>query len=217
MIEMKDEKLVVPGEKIATEEEFKPGANTYVDNGMIYSSAYGTVTAAEGAVAVRNAGRAIHVIDKGMIIIGTVTDDMRSVIFVRIDPINIGAKEYLALKDGKIIPERPRPGARPPMRMHGVRENSFADNKFVEEKKDSPVGIGDTILAKVLFNDKDSYTLGIRGDEFGVISSNCDMCGERMDYDADRRVLTCKACGRRAHRKVSVFYNDPNHIKSMFA
>jgi exosome complex component CSL4 len=210
------DELVVPGQRIAAEEEFKPGQNTYVEEGVIYSSAYGVLRPHEGTINVENAGRAIRLVDKGMTVIGRVTDDMRSVIFVSIDPITMGSKEYLALKDGKIIPDRPRPGARP-MRMHGVRENSFAETKFVEEKKDSPVGIGDTIIAKVLFNDKDSYTLGIRGDEFGVINANCDMCGERMGYDAERGMLVCGSCGRRLRRKVSIFYNDPKHIKDMFS
>ena len=208
--------LVVPGQRLAAEEEFKPGQNTYIEDGAIYSSAYGTLRPHDGTIDVENAGRAIRLVDKGMTIIGTVTDDMRSVIFVRIDPMNMGSKEYLALKDGKIIPDRPRPGARP-IRMHGVKENSFADAKFAEEKKESPVGIGDTIIAKVLFNDRDSYTLGIRGDEFGVISANCDLCGMQMDYDAGRGALTCKSCGRRLRRKVSTLYNDPKRIKDMFS
>ena len=48
---MSAETLVVPGEKIATEEEFHPGTNTYSENGVIYASTFGTVKSAEGAVA----------------------------------------------------------------------------------------------------------------------------------------------------------------------
>ena len=69
----------------------------------------------------------------------------------------------------------------------------------------------------MLFNDRDSYTLGIRGDEFGVISANCDLCGTQMDYDAGRGALACRSCGRRLRRKVSTLYNDPKRIKDMFS
>ncbi|MDE1865645.1 MAG: exosome complex RNA-binding protein Csl4 [Candidatus Micrarchaeota archaeon] len=208
---MQDDTLVVPGERIATEEEFQPGRNTYTEGGAIYSSTFGTVKSAEGAVSVQpGTGREIKIIDKGMTVIGTVTDDMKSVIFVEIDAINIGKKEYLALKDGKILPPRPNGGARAPMGRRG------ADNKFYEAKE-KMCGVGDTVLAKVLFNDKDSYTLGILGEPFGVVFAKCGKCGEEMNWNQERHILVCSSCGSAERRKVSVFYGQPEKIKALFA
>ncbi len=204
--------LVTPGEKIGTEEEFQPGRNTYSENGVVYASTFGMVKAQDGAVNVQpGTCREIRIIDKGMTVLGTVTDDMKSVIFVEISAISSGQKVFLALKDGKILPPRPSPGmARSPMGRRGT------DNKFYESKE-KMCGVGDTVIAKVLFNDKDSYTLGILGDPFGVVYAKCSRCGEEMDWNQERHILICSVCGSAERRKVSVLYGQPEKIKALFA
>src|SRR5271154_7506180 len=152
--------FVTPGEKIATEEEFTAGNNTYVEDGVIYSTVVGNVVSSEGAIGVANAGREIKIIGKNMLVIGTVTDDMKSVMFVKLDNINVKNRDYLALKDGKIVaPKPPRFGG-------GGRMGGGGGNRFSSEKRsEKPCGIGDTILATILYNDKDSYTLALNGNE----------------------------------------------------
>ncbi len=211
---MQENTLVVPGERIATEEEFQPGQNTYTENGAIYASTFGTIKSQDGAVSVQSGTeREIKQFDKGMTVMGTVTDDMKSVIFVEIAPINVGRKEYIALKDGKILPPRPAAGpgvARAPMGRRG------SDNKFYEAKE-KLCGVGDTVIAKVLFNDKDSYTLGILGEPFGVVFAKCSKCGEEMNWNQERHILVCNVCGSAERRKVSIFYGQPEKIKALFA
>jgi len=204
--------IVAPGEKIGTEEEFQPGRNTYSEKGIIYASTFGSVKTAEGSVSVEpGTAREVRQIDKGMTVLGTVTDDMKSVIFVQISKLHTGAKEYLALKDGKILPPRPSPGGmRSPMGRRGT------DNKFYEAKE-KMCGVGDTVIAKVLFNDKDSYTLGILGDPFGVVYAKCSKCGEDMAWNQERHILVCNVCGSAERRKVSVLYGQPEKIKALFA
>lgn len=204
--------IVAPGERIGTEEEFQPGQNTYSENGVIYASTFGSVKANEGAVSVQSGtAREIKIIDKGMTVLGTVTDDMKAVIFVDISPLSVGHKEYLALKDGKILTPRPSPGGmRSPMGRRGT------DNKFYEAKE-KMCGVGDTVIAKVLFNDKDSYTLGILGEPFGVVYAKCGKCGEEMDWNQERHILVCNVCGSAERRKVSVLYGQPEKIKALFA
>ncbi len=204
--------LVAPGEKIGTEEEFQPGKNTYSENGVIYASTFGSIKASEGSVSVQpGTARDLNIIDKGMTVLGTVTDDMKSVIFVEISPLSLGKKTYLALKDGKILPPRPPMGAsRSPMGRRGT------DNKFYEAKE-KMCGVGDTVIAKVLFNDKDSYTLGILGEPFGVVYAKCSKCGEEMDWNQERHILVCTVCGAAERRKVSVLYGQPDKIKKLFA
>ena len=71
------------------------------------------------------------------------------------------------------------------------------DNKFYEAKE-KMCGVGDTVLAKVLFNDKDSYTLGILGEPFGVVYAKCGKCGEEMDWNQERHILVCTSAAARS-------------------
>lgn len=199
--------FVIPGEKVATEEEFAAGNNTFVEEGVIYATVIGSVVKENGAVSVSAAGREIKIIDKDMLVLGTVTDDVKSVIFVKIDDINIDRKDYLALKDGKIIMDRPRP-----QRFGGPRGGG--NNRFHSERPMKPCAVGDTILARVLYNDKDSYTLSLNGNETGIIYSKCDECGS--DMLSENNMLVCKECGHREHRKISSLYNKPEDIKKLF-
>jgi len=198
--------FVIPGEKVATEEEFVAGNNTFVEDGVIYASVIGNAVKENGAVSVSAAGREIKIIDKNMLVLGTVTDDVKSVIFVKIDDINIDRKDYLALKDGKIIMDRPRP-----QRFGGSRGG---DNRFHSERPMKPCGVGDTILARVLYNDKDSYTLSLSGNETGVIYAKCGECAS--DMLSENNMLVCKECGHRERRKISSLYNKPEDIKKLF-
>ncbi len=52
-----DNVFVTPGERIATEEEFTSGNNTYVENGVIYSAVIGKVVRGEGSVGVAASGQ----------------------------------------------------------------------------------------------------------------------------------------------------------------
>lgn len=207
---MEDKLFVTPGEKIATEEEFASGSNTYVENGVIYSAIVGSVAKSAGSVGITPLGREIKIIGKDMLVIGVVTDDMKNVMFVKLDDINIERKDYLALKDGKILAPRPRT---PRFGTRMGHENRFSANKEREEK---PCGVGDTILARVLYNDKDSYTLSLSGRETGVIYSNCTQCGGPMEHKGSG-ILACKECGHREHKKISELYNKPEEIRKLFA
>lgn len=211
-----NEMFVTPGEKIATEEEFTSGHNTFVENGVIYSTVIGQVVKSEGAVGVEPAGREIKIIGKDMLVIGVVTDDMKNVTFVKLDDINVERKDYLALKDGKIVAPKPRMGrfGGGGDRMGGgMRDN----NRFSHGggKSEKPCGIGDTILARVQYNDKDSYTLSLQGRETGVIYAKCEKCGGELDQKGEN-ILVCRECDHKENRKISEFYNKPQEIKKLF-
>ncbi len=206
---MEDGLVVSPGERLATEEEFNVGSNTYVESGAIYSSAFGALEISNGTINVNSGWRNIKRIDKGMVVMGVVTDDMKSVMFVKVNDINIGRKEYLALKDGKIIADKPRMGRGRPQMGRGR-------GQFGEEKSEKMCAVGDTILAKVLYNDKDSYTLGIRDPEMGVVYALCEQCGSDMELDKQRMLLVCNECKRVEHRKISTYYHDAKGIKALF-
>ncbi|MGI0100103.1 MAG: hypothetical protein ACREBH_00030 [Candidatus Micrarchaeaceae archaeon] len=212
-MKLENDVFVVPGEKIATEEEFAAGSNTYIDNGVIYSSAIGRVLQDSGSVSVSAAGREIVLIGRDMLVIGVVTDDMKSVSFVKIDGMNIDRKDYLALKDGKILAPKPR------MQHFGSRDmpSGRFENKFDGSRKsDKLCGVGDTILARVLYNDKDSYTLSLRDRETGVIYARCEDCAAAMEHSGEG-LLTCTECGHREKRKVSELYGKTADIRKLFS
>jgi exosome complex component CSL4 len=209
MIMERNEIFVTPGEKVATEEEFAAGNNTFAEDGVIYSSVIGNVTKEGGTVSVSASGREIKIIDKNMLVLGIVTDDIKSVIFVKIDDINVDSKDYLALKDGKIVMEKPRP------QRYGGGDRGGGGNRFGStERQMRPCGTGDTILARVLYNDKDSYTLSLDENETGVIYAKCTVCGG--DMAKEQNALVCKECGHKEFRKISEYYGKPEEIKKLF-
>lgn len=206
---MQENMLVMPGDKIATEEEFLPGSNTYAENGIIYAATTGTVKIADGKASVHTLSRDIEKIDRGMYIVGRVTDNMRSVMFVDIDTIYTKAKEFIALKDGKIIIERQRP--RP----------AFRDRRGeapMQERQQAPAkecGVGDIILAKVQYNDPDAYTLTLDDNDAGVIHSVCDKCGSELEYNSKDNALICTECKYNQQRKISPHYNDAKSVEKL--
>ncbi|MGC8669800.1 MAG: exosome complex RNA-binding protein Csl4 [Candidatus Micrarchaeia archaeon] len=197
-----EDKLVLPGDKIATEEEYTGGANTFTENGVIYSSVVGRLTPMEKKIEVTPVGREVKTINKNMLVIGTVTDMIKGVVFVNIDDISIDHKEYLALKDGKILLERPRAGFN---RMH---RNTERPAKICS--------VGDIILAKVLYNDKDAYTLTLDCEECGVVHATCEICGGDLEYNKKANALVCTNCGNKEFRRLSVLYSKPEEIRKLF-
>ncbi|MGC8652161.1 MAG: exosome complex RNA-binding protein Csl4 [Candidatus Micrarchaeia archaeon] len=197
-------KLVLPGDKVATEEEYTGGANTFTENGVVYASVIGVPSTAEKKVSIVPLGRDVRTIDKNMLVIGTVTDMIKGIVFVKIDNIDIDHKEYLALKDGKILLERPRPrfGRGPPHRA--------------PQKPEKVCSVGDTLLAKVLYNDKDAYTLTLDCQECGVVHATCELCGGTLVYKKEANALVCESCGHKEYRRMSALYDKPEEIRKLF-
>lgn len=213
---MSDNKMAMPGERLATEEEFVPGENTYVEEGVIYASAIGSVATDAGKISVRQKGRSIRLIDRNMLVLGTVVESAKSVVFVKIDDINLEGKEYLALKDGKIPSKPPRSGGGPRFRGRRDREGP-REQEDSEEAPGKQCNLGDTIIARVQFNDKDSYQLIMDRPETGVIATRCGLCGGEVECNEQRTALKCLECGHDEKRKISSLYNKSEEIKKLFA
>ncbi|HVC58447.1 MAG TPA: hypothetical protein VND15_03160 [Candidatus Acidoferrales bacterium] len=215
---MSDNRMAMPGERLATEEEFVPGENTYVEEGVIFASAIGPVTTEGGKISVSQAGRKVRIVERDMVIIGTVTESAKSVLFVRIDDMNIDGKQYIAIKDGKILTKPKGPGG---PRFRGRPERGAPPEEGHREREEAqparPCNIGDTVIARVQFNDKDSYQLTMDRPETGVIRSRCGVCGGELLCNEQRTQLTCTECGHDERRKISSLYNKSEEIKRMFA
>ncbi len=193
-----DEKLLLmPGDRLSTEEEYLPAGNAFAEEGIVYSSGIGVKEIAEGKIAVRVVGRKIKKLKKGMYAIGSVVGDLKSVIFLKLDDLEFDDKEFFAPKDGKIV--LPRRGPRPPRNDEIMK----------------PCKLGDIVLAKILFNDPDVYTMGIMEDIAGVVYSNCEVCNNPLSLGSKRNVLQCKECKHTEFRKVSSAYSDFNKIKGI--
>ncbi|MDE1868681.1 MAG: exosome complex RNA-binding protein Csl4 [Candidatus Micrarchaeota archaeon] len=206
---MQENMLVMPGDKIATEEEFLPGSNTYAEDGIIYAATTGRVKIADGKATVQTVARDIEKINRGMYIVGEVTDNMRSVMFVDIDTIYTKSKEFIAIKDGKIIIERQRP--KPAFR----ERRGEAPRPERPQAPEKDCGVGDIILAKVQYNDPDAYTLTLDDSDSGVIHSVCDRCGSELEYNSKENVLICKECKYNQPRKISPHYNNAKSVEKL--
>lgn len=190
--------LTMPGEALATEEEVIPSEGTFVEEGDIRAAVTGSPVRSDSKISVKSTGRSTRLFTGGMAVLGLVTDDLRSVVFVRISDLNTGDATYVALKSGKVVNPKAGMGRGRPRRD--------------EAEEARPLKVGDTILARIIAEDKDVYTLSVNMPEFGVVYAECELCGAPFDHDRENRALVCRACDRTVRKKLSSLYGDVNGI-----
>ncbi len=198
-VKMPARSIVVPGERLSTEEEFIPGDGTFTEDGNIYSSMFGETVAEGGNIRTESRGRNVIVFKRGMRVLAQITDDIRTVLFAKVMDLDRENVRYVALKDGKII-----------NKIDGPRGHDRGGERGPRQEKLCKVG--DVVLATIIGEDKDIYVLGIRAPEFGVVYSECEVCGGVLEGGKEAGILTCKACGHVEHKKVSAFYNNIQEI-----
>lgn len=188
---MSDEEIIFPGNKLAIEEEFLPGGGVYVEKGYLFSLFVGDLLVGKAVISIKPKIRYLKQYDRGDFVLCRVTDTLRSIIFCDISSLIIDNKKYLALKDGKVTSDR--------RGRNNVNLLDFNTN--------------DVLLAKISYNDEDSYTLDIgSSDEVGSVMSLCDRCGYPMDYDDKSHLLKCKRCKNVKEAKVSKYYGNFNSV-----
>ncbi|EET90200.1 MAG: hypothetical protein LVQ97_01115 [Candidatus Micrarchaeales archaeon] len=193
--------IVMPGDRLSTEEEFLPSRNTYSENGQIYSLVVGRAKVNEGKMEVEPCGASIEKFHRHMYVVGEVVGELKSILFVKLDDIKIKDKTYIPSgKDGKILLPRDRP---PNPRF---RRDSRPQPHHEAEQK--PCGLGDIILAKIAFVDEDTYALEVREEEGGVVYSRCPVCGGVMTLGQRHGELLCQNCKHREMKKVSPMYGN---------
>ncbi|MCL4378948.1 MAG: exosome complex RNA-binding protein Csl4 [Candidatus Marsarchaeota archaeon] len=203
-----DDQFVSPGEKLAMEEEYAPSSNTYVEGGVVYAAAAGLRVVKDGAIGIVPV-KEIRGMERGMLVLGRATDAMKSVIFVEIDKVSTGKKEYLPLKDGKIILRQQRQFSRGPSRFSDRRERA-------PEHEERPCRAGDIVMAKVIAEENETYVLSLNGPEAGVVHSTCSSCGGPLQIGDRPDTLYCSACRKSEHKKLSSYYDKPEEIKNYF-
>ncbi len=208
--------LVMPGDKIGIEEEFVAADNAYVDNdGSIRAAILGTVVKRDGKIGVVNEGHDIKRFKRGMFVLGRVSDDLRAVLFVKLDGIRVNGIEYMPLKDGKIVMMQ----RRPPMGRGGGRDFHQRDGGHrggQEQKAVKPCGVGDVIIARIAYDDPEIYTLSMEDSDSGVVYAECGLCSTHLEPGADASALKCPVCEHRENKKVSPHYGKPDEIRKLF-
>ncbi|WP_295610088.1 exosome complex RNA-binding protein Csl4 [uncultured Methanobrevibacter sp.] len=189
-MEKKEEKIVMPGDKLGIIEQYLPGDGTYDDNGDIKSSVLGNVKINQKMKVISVEGTAKPALLKiGDIVYGQITDIKPQRANVKIDCIKDNA----------------RPLALPYM---GAIHISQAKKDYLEKLSDA-FRIGDIIQAKVVKITGDNVDLGTVDDDCGVLKAMCTRCRDFMHTTSKDNELQCNTCNKKEKRKVSKNYvND---------
>ena len=195
---MNDENLMFPGDNLSTEEEFVSSRNTFIDNGNIRASIIGRTIIENGSIMVEGISREIKSFYRGMYVLGEITDDLHTIVFVKIDNFKKDKDVYISFKSGKIIMKSHAPSPR-------QQRNRDSEGNKMENK---PFGVGDIILARITFDDKDVYTLDCGSTDLGVVYSKCALCDALLMLNNDKTSLHCSNCEIDIGKKISSMYNN---------
>ncbi len=194
----------MPGDTISYEEESIPSENTFVDNGEIKASIIGSSEISEGKASVHNSEYELVKLGRGMLVVGSVIDDVGAVVFVRVDSIRTSNKKFFALNDGKIISKQ-------------RRDSDFRRGSMEDARPSKPCRVGDVVVARIVEDSGDTYELSLDDSEAGVVLSNCRSCGIPMQIEGKHEgTLECPICKRKENRKISIYYGKPGEILKIF-
>jgi len=179
--------FVTPGDELAVEEEFMPGENAFVDEGVVFSSATGKVQFDTKArkVSVFPMSNLPPRPVQGDTVIAKVTNIRGQ--FARMDIIAIEGEKQ------REIPSAPE----------GAVHISQARRNYVKDL-DSQFQMGDIVRAKVVNTQRDPIILSTVDDEFGVILAKCRDCHGVLVPKGNK--LGCDTCEREFSRKASSLY-----------
>ena len=187
MAEIKTGDFVVPGDFLATAEEFVPGDGAYEEGGKIYAASTGVVLVdvrtKRISVFSRTAGP--PTLKRGDIVIGRVEE-------VREQTANV----YIGVLRGREDRELPLPNL-------GMIHISQVHTGYVRDL-DRQFKPGDIVRAKVLNARREPVQLTTAGDELGVIVATCSRCREPLERDGTK--LRCQNCGNVEFRKLANDY-----------
>ncbi len=181
--------FVVPGDVLGVEEEFIPGDNTFVDGGLVYSSATGKVEFDPKArkVSVFASSRLPPVPVEGDVVLGMIS-------LIR------GQFAHMAMvviegEKNREIPSSPE----------GAIHISQARRGYVKDLS-SQFQMGDIVRAKVVNPRRVPVMLSTVEDDLGVVLAKCGNC--RLPLVVKNKRLYCEACDSYENRKLSTRYGS---------
>ena len=180
-------KKVLPGEPVATSEEYTPGFGTYEHDGTIYASAVGDLNLDEKNKTARlkfdNPPMAVFEGDK---VFCEVTDIRTAMVICNILAIDGVKRGVTGQTDATIHVSR-------------------IANKYVEDASQE-FRQTDLLRAEVV-QSKPSIQLSTVNAHLGVILAKCRVCREPMERQQGNK-LYCAKCDRTEYRKVADDYRD---------
>lgn len=181
-----DKQKVLPGEFLCTDEEFVPGANSYSENGAVFSGAAGAVNTDQRLKKIDVFPRKeVRLLQRGAAVFGRVTL----------------VKENSALVS--ILPE-PDAGNKTVINMtNAMLPIRNVSSEYVENLRDE-FRIGDIIRAKVTKASSLGIDLATDAPGFGVVKAFCTRCRHPLHLFGNS--LRCLNCGAHEKRKISSDY-----------
>ena len=186
MTEKKESKKVLPGELVATAEEYMPGFGTFEDDGNIYSTAIGSLYLDErNKIARLDFQNPPLVAFDEDVVFCEVTDVKPSMVVCRIQAME-GTSRGIT---GETM---------------GTLHVSKVSNRYVEDASEK-FRITDIIRAEVI-QSRPSIQLTTAKPHLGVIMARCNSCREPLDRKGNK--LYCESCERTEYRKLAKDYRD---------
>lgn len=186
MTRKKEQRKVIPGELVATAEEYLAGFGTYEDDGMIYSSAVGSLELDDRNKVARlrfdNPPNAIWIGDKVFCEVTNVRPSMVicSVFAVEGTPRGVTGETSATIHVSKL------------------------SNRYVEDASQA-LRITDIARGEVI-QARPSIQLTTAKPHLGVVFARCKHCREPMEHKDDR--LYCPKCETTEYRKLARDYRN---------
>lgn len=189
MTEIKTGDFVVPGDFLATVEEFVPGEGAYEEEGKIYSLSTGVVLVDARTKRISVFPRTIGppALKRGDIVIGRVEE-------VRDQTANV----QIGVLRGREDRELPLPNV-------GMIHISQVRDGYVREL-DRQFKPGDIVRARVLNASREPVQLSTASDDLGVLVATCSRCKELLEREGAK--LRCLNCGNVELRKLASDYRQ---------
>ncbi len=182
-VEMKEEKTVFPGTELAEEEEFLPGANTFVENGHVLSDSVG-----EKEIDLKERKVGVH---KNKKIIKPKVNDLVYGLIVQVKN-SFAIIDIWAINNHKIRQFFKY--------YYAILPVANVSQTYVEDLRDL-LKKGDFIKAKIDKIDKFGIKVKIKGYDLGVILGHCSKCRAPLVLSNNR--LKCKRCLNEEKRKIA--------------
>jgi exosome complex component CSL4 len=185
--------MVLPGDELATSEEYIPGPGTYERDGMIYAAVAGKPSFNESDMTVCvTAAQRTAVLSAGDIVLGEVTNVSNTIANVSISGLSNSRERWFSGETGAIHISK--------------ASDSYTDDMRKEFKA------GDLVRVKVV-QAAPSMQLTTREPELGVLKARCGRCRSFLQNRSGK--LQCPDCERQEHRKLAADFAryTPSYIE----
>jgi len=189
MAEIKTGDFVVPGDFLATAEEFVPAEGAYEEGDKIYSSCTGVVLVDVRTkhISVFSRTSGPPTLKRGDTVLGRVEE-------VRDQSANI----HIGILKGREDRELPLPNM-------GTVHVSQVHTGYVKEMR-RQFKPGDIVRAQVMNASREPVQLSTAGDNLGVVVAACSRC--RTPLEREDSKLRCPECGNVEFRKLASDYRQ---------